>query len=234
MAIFGLADAPKITIIVHRHLLSDGARGPQHHAPGRRSAAPRRTNTRREPRQLLTHIVLPSALPNLYRDMRILVGWAWTYLVVAELIGEKSGISAFIYQQQRYRKSPNVYASIVIIGAIGPLARPGPRRARSATCSPGRAVTRAFAKTFKRLFARKRPRPQCEDGRARGEQMSIEKPRTPQLSRTERTASAPYFEELKSRPVVLEIDKVGKYFDSPKGRITAISEISFSVHRKSS
>ncbi|MFT3924768.1 MAG: ABC transporter ATP-binding protein [Myxococcales bacterium] len=41
-----------------------------------------------------------------------------------------------------------------------------------------------------------------------------------------------YFKELKSRPVVLEIDKVGKYFDSPKGRVTAISEISFSVHRK--
>ena len=38
---------------------------------------------------------------------------------VAELIGEKSGISAFIYQQQRYRHFDNVYASIVIIGAVG-------------------------------------------------------------------------------------------------------------------
>jgi NitT/TauT family transport system permease protein len=48
-----------------------------------------------------------------------LIGCAWTYLVVAELIGEKSGISAFIYQQQRYRNFDNVYASIVIIGAVG-------------------------------------------------------------------------------------------------------------------
>jgi len=38
---------------------------------------------------------------------------------VAELIGEKSGISAFIYQQQRYRHFDNVYASIVIIGGVG-------------------------------------------------------------------------------------------------------------------
>jgi hypothetical protein len=51
--------------------------------------------------------------------MRILLGWAWTYLVVAELIGEKSGISAFIYQQQRYRNFENVYAAIIVIGIVG-------------------------------------------------------------------------------------------------------------------
>jgi NitT/TauT family transport system permease protein len=69
--------------------------------------------------QLVWHVVLPGALPGLYRDMRILIGWAWTYLVVAELIGEKSGLSAFIYQQQRYRHFDNVYAAIVIIGVVG-------------------------------------------------------------------------------------------------------------------
>jgi NitT/TauT family transport system permease protein len=70
-------------------------------------------------RQLLMRVVVPAALPALYRDMRILLGWAWTYLVVAELIGEKSGISAFLYQQQRYRHFENVYAGIVMIGLIG-------------------------------------------------------------------------------------------------------------------
>lgn len=70
-------------------------------------------------RQLLLRVVVPAALPALYRDMRILLGWAWTYLVVAELIGEKSGISAFLYQQQRYRHFDNVYAGIVMIGMIG-------------------------------------------------------------------------------------------------------------------
>src|SRR6185436_7165686 len=70
-------------------------------------------------RQLLLRVIVPAALPALYRDMRILLGWAWTYLVVAELIGEKSGISAFLYQQQRYRHFENVYAGIVMIGLIG-------------------------------------------------------------------------------------------------------------------
>jgi NitT/TauT family transport system permease protein len=69
--------------------------------------------------QLVKSVVIPAALPNLYRDMRILLGWAWTYLVVAELIGEKSGISAFLYQEQRYRHFDNVYAGIVMIGIIG-------------------------------------------------------------------------------------------------------------------
>jgi NitT/TauT family transport system permease protein len=69
--------------------------------------------------QLIKNVVIPAALPALYRDMRILLGWAWTYLVVAELIGEKSGISAFLYQEQRYRHFDNVYAGIVMIGIIG-------------------------------------------------------------------------------------------------------------------
>ena len=64
-------------------------------------------------------MVVPGAIPGLYRDMRILIGWAWTYLVVAELIGEKSGLSAWLYQQQRYRHFDNVYAAIVIIGLVG-------------------------------------------------------------------------------------------------------------------
>jgi NitT/TauT family transport system permease protein len=69
--------------------------------------------------QLLRHIVIPAALPGLYRDMRILLGWAWTYLVVAELIGAKSGISAFLYQAQRYKQFDNVYAAMLMIGIIG-------------------------------------------------------------------------------------------------------------------
>ena len=35
--------------------------------------------------KLLHHVVIPGILPNLYLDMRILLGWAWTYLIVAEL-----------------------------------------------------------------------------------------------------------------------------------------------------
>jgi NitT/TauT family transport system permease protein len=70
-------------------------------------------------RSLLTKVILPGILPSLYNDMRILLGWAWTYLIIAELIGASSGISYFISQQARFRRFENVYAGIIMIGIIG-------------------------------------------------------------------------------------------------------------------
>lgn len=119
VAIFGLADAPKITIIfigTFFQMVLVVANTTRQVEPALLHAA---QTLGASTRQQLLHVVVPSALPGLYRDVRILIGWAWTYLVVAELIGEKSGISAFIYQQQRYRHFDNVYASIVIIGGVG-------------------------------------------------------------------------------------------------------------------
>lgn len=69
--------------------------------------------------RLITKVVVPGILPDLYRDQRILLGWAWTYLIVAELIGTSSGITWFITQQARYQHFENVYAAIIIIGIIG-------------------------------------------------------------------------------------------------------------------
>ena len=51
--------------------------------------------------------------------MRVLLGWAWTYLIVAELIGVSSGITYFINQQAKYRNYESVFASIILIGLIG-------------------------------------------------------------------------------------------------------------------
>jgi NitT/TauT family transport system permease protein len=68
---------------------------------------------------LLTKVVVPGIIPDLYRDQRILLGWAWTYLIVAELIGASSGITWFITQQARYQHFDNVYAAIMMIGILG-------------------------------------------------------------------------------------------------------------------
>ena len=67
----------------------------------------------------LLHVVIPAALPEIYRNLRVLLGWAWTYLIVAELIGSTSGITWFITQQARYQNFDNVFAAILIIGLIG-------------------------------------------------------------------------------------------------------------------
>jgi NitT/TauT family transport system permease protein len=69
--------------------------------------------------QLLFRVVIPGVAVDLYNDMRILLGWAWTYLIVAEYIGASSGITYFINQQAKYRIYDNVFAAIIIIGIIG-------------------------------------------------------------------------------------------------------------------
>jgi NitT/TauT family transport system permease protein len=70
-------------------------------------------------RQILGRVVIPGIAVDLYNDMRILLGWAWTYLIVAEYIGASSGITYFINQQAKYRIYDNVFAAIIIIGIIG-------------------------------------------------------------------------------------------------------------------
>jgi NitT/TauT family transport system permease protein len=69
--------------------------------------------------KLVRRVVIPASITDIYTDMRILLGWAWTYLIVAEVVGTMSGITFFINQQARYRNFDNVYAAIAMIGIIG-------------------------------------------------------------------------------------------------------------------
>jgi NitT/TauT family transport system permease protein len=69
--------------------------------------------------RLVRKVVIPAAITDVYTDMRILLGWAWTYLIVAEVVGTMSGITFFINQQARYRNFDNVFAAIIMIGIIG-------------------------------------------------------------------------------------------------------------------
>jgi NitT/TauT family transport system permease protein len=69
--------------------------------------------------KLVRGVIIPAAITDIYTDMRILLGWAWTYLIVAEVVGTMSGITFFINQQARYRNFDNVFAAIGMIGIIG-------------------------------------------------------------------------------------------------------------------
>lgn len=70
-------------------------------------------------KQLLFRVVVPGIMPNLYNDLRILLGWSWTWLVIAELIGVKSGLTEFIETQGRWRNFDRVYPVIILIGLLG-------------------------------------------------------------------------------------------------------------------
>ncbi|HEY8275825.1 MAG TPA: ABC transporter permease [Methyloceanibacter sp.] len=120
VAILGIYDGPKIAIIVIGTLFQQVlivANTTRKLDVGLVEAA--LTLGAKKTWQLLRRVVIPGILPDLYRDQRILLGWAWTYLIVAELIGTSSGITWFITQQARYQHFANVYAAIIIIGIIG-------------------------------------------------------------------------------------------------------------------
>ncbi|KAF0093595.1 MAG: NitT/TauT family transport system permease protein [Puniceicoccaceae bacterium 5H] len=68
---------------------------------------------------LLRRVILPGITPSLYNDLRILLGWAWTWLVIAELIGVKSGLTEVIETQGRWRNFESVFPVIILIGLTG-------------------------------------------------------------------------------------------------------------------
>jgi NitT/TauT family transport system permease protein len=69
--------------------------------------------------RIVWRVIIPVSVTDIYTDLRILLAWAWTYLIVAEVVGTMSGITYFINQQARYRNFENVYAAIAMIGIIG-------------------------------------------------------------------------------------------------------------------
>jgi NitT/TauT family transport system permease protein len=70
-------------------------------------------------RALMRQVVLPAMLPNMVDNLRITLGWCWTYLIVAEIVASNSGIGYQLWTARRYGKAPEVFAGILTIGVIG-------------------------------------------------------------------------------------------------------------------
>ena len=69
--------------------------------------------------EILEKVILPSAKPSLLDTMRVTMGWAWTYLVVAELVAANSGLGYAIIKAQRFLQTDKIFAGIILIGIIG-------------------------------------------------------------------------------------------------------------------
>jgi NitT/TauT family transport system permease protein len=70
-------------------------------------------------RQILRRIVVPYAMPTIWDHLRISAGWAWSYLVLAELVAGNKGVGYFVVQSQRYLETDKVFAGIIFIGILG-------------------------------------------------------------------------------------------------------------------
>ena len=68
---------------------------------------------------VVTRVLLPSASPELAETLRMVLGWAWTYVIVAELIGASNGIGHMITDSQALMATDQIIFGIIVIGLIG-------------------------------------------------------------------------------------------------------------------
>ncbi len=114
----GIGEASKITVIALSMLpsiilsTSAGVRAvSRDHVNAARSLGAGR-------RQVLTEVVLPSAVPSILTGIRIALGAGWTTLVAAELVAATSGIGFMIQSAAQFLVTDIVIAGIVVIALI--------------------------------------------------------------------------------------------------------------------
>jgi NitT/TauT family transport system permease protein len=68
---------------------------------------------------IVRRVLIPAAAPQIAETLRLVLGWAWTYVIVAELIGASNGIGHMITDSQALLATDQIIFGILTIGAIG-------------------------------------------------------------------------------------------------------------------
>jgi NitT/TauT family transport system permease protein len=72
-------------------------------------------------RQVLWTIVVPAVMPNVVVAMRQMLAVSWTYVVIAEIIAQTTGVGAMMMRARRFLHTDEIMAGIVTIGVLGVL-----------------------------------------------------------------------------------------------------------------
>src|SRR3982751_1443338 len=78
---------------------------------------------------VVKRVLVPAAAPDIAEILRLVLGWAWTYVIVAELIGSSSGIGHMITDSQALLNTGQIIFGIIVIGVIGLVSDYGFKRA---------------------------------------------------------------------------------------------------------
>jgi NitT/TauT family transport system permease protein len=70
-------------------------------------------------REILSQILWPAALPGIFDALRLCNGWAWTYLVVAELVAANEGLGYRILKFSRFLQTPKIFVYLILLGVLG-------------------------------------------------------------------------------------------------------------------
>lgn len=69
--------------------------------------------------EIVKYVLIPAARPAMLDTLRQMMGLAWTYLVVAELVAANSGLGFSILKAQRFLQTDKIFAGILLIGLVG-------------------------------------------------------------------------------------------------------------------
>ncbi|ACC75141.1 ABC transporter permease subunit [Paraburkholderia phymatum] len=69
-------------------------------------------------RQVVLHVVLPAASPEILTGLRIAIGFGWTTLVAAEMVAATAGLGQMVLNASSFLRTDVVVMGIVLIGAI--------------------------------------------------------------------------------------------------------------------
>ena len=64
-------------------------------------------------------VIIPSSMPSFWDSFRIMFGAAWTFVIIAEIIGSSSGLGHTMIEAQRFLRTDTIFAVIIIIGTLG-------------------------------------------------------------------------------------------------------------------
>lgn len=69
--------------------------------------------------QVLRLVLWRAAMPGVFDALRLCNGWAWTYLVVAELVAANEGMGFRVLKFSRFLQTPKIWVYLLLLGVIG-------------------------------------------------------------------------------------------------------------------
>lgn len=68
--------------------------------------------------QVIRHVIVPAAMPEIFTGMRIAIGFGWTTLVAAEMVAATAGLGQMVLNASNFLRTDVVIMGIVVIGAV--------------------------------------------------------------------------------------------------------------------
>jgi taurine transport system permease protein len=68
--------------------------------------------------QVVWHVIVPAAMPEILTSMRIAIGFGWTTLVAAEMVAATRGLGQMVLNASNFLRTDIVVMGIVVIGAV--------------------------------------------------------------------------------------------------------------------